>query len=345
MAVYPKGRQFQANFMVKGRRYRKEFPSQVEAEAWELEVRAAVKLGKALPDSTLPKSVGGVDAGTLGAVFRSADRLHWSRLNSGKNKSPICAGIFVRWAGPKMMPSEAFAQAKIDAFFEYLIVTRKCSNSTLNHYRSALSVLMRYAGLKEEPTLPWYKPGQGRKRFFTDDEEALILQTWSLWGLQRERDFFVFLLDTGARPWSEGASLPWTYVYDTHKVHFAETKNGLPRTLPLTSRAWQAIQGQSRDLPGPWHGLDVFAMNTLWDKTQQKFPQLSDAVIYSCRHTCASRLVQRGWDIRKVKEWMGHKAIVTTMGYAHLAPEHLIEGAEILEGKRAVMLTAIEGGR
>jgi len=36
-------------------------------------------------------------------------------------------------------------------------------------------------------------------------------------------------------------------------------------------------------------------------------------------------------DIFKVKNWMGHRNIQTTMKYAYLAPEGLLDGINILE--------------
>ena len=45
--------------------------------------------------------------------------------------------------------------------------------------------------------------------------------------------------------------------------------------------------------------------------------------LHLCRHTCASRLVQRGVPLLLVKDWLGHEDIQTTMIYAHLAPKAL----------------------
>ena len=52
---------------------------------------------------------------------------------------------------------------------------------------------------------------------------------------------------------------------------------------------------------------------------------------HALRHTCASRLVQRGVSLLVVKEWMGHKSIVTTQRYSHLAAQNLFDAARVLE--------------
>ncbi|MBO6631600.1 MAG: tyrosine-type recombinase/integrase, partial [Psychroserpens sp.] len=41
------------------------------------------------------------------------------------------------------------------------------------------------------------------------------------------------------------------------------------------------------------------------------------------RHTCASRLVQAGIDLRRVQTFLGHQTIQMTLRYAHLATDDL----------------------
>ncbi|MGB1611160.1 MAG: tyrosine-type recombinase/integrase, partial [Flavobacteriaceae bacterium] len=49
------------------------------------------------------------------------------------------------------------------------------------------------------------------------------------------------------------------------------------------------------------------------------------------RHTCASRLVQRGIDLRVIQEFLGHKSISTTIRYAKIAPKNLETARDVLE--------------
>lgn len=56
-----------------------------------------------------------------------------------------------------------------------------------------------------------------------------------------------------------------------------------------------------------------------------------DLVPHVLRHTCASRLVKGGIDIRRVQMWLGHQTLTMTMRYAHLATFDLDNCVAVLE--------------
>lgn len=82
MPTYAKGNKFITKFMVDGVRHTRMHNTQEEGEAWEMQARAALKLGKPIPDNT-QRRVGGKDSNTLAGVLRSAENLHWGQLRGG----------------------------------------------------------------------------------------------------------------------------------------------------------------------------------------------------------------------------------------------------------------------
>lgn len=320
MAVTAKGNSYQAAFMVAGERHRKQFPTKVEAEAWELQGRAALKLGKPVPDGG--RSAVGSDARTLAGVLRSAETLHWGRLK-GSSRTALNASIFVEWAGPKLAPTEAFTLTKVMAFVKYLIEERRVSNSTLNRYMSAISVLIRIAQVPR-PELPWFKAGKARVRFFSVEEEHAVITLLMQWDQHDWRDLFIFLCDTGLRPWAECTSAVWSQIGE-RKISVLG-KSGQWRDVPLTLRAQAVLKRRPRDQDGPFTGLAAKAASDLWARVTTIMPVLSDTVWYTCRHTFASRMVQEGVSISRVARLMDNSAKIVDEVYSHLAPDHL-EGA------------------
>lgn len=349
MAIRQRGNGWQADVQWKGRRERGQFDSEQLAHRWVAAALEAMKAGRPIPDpENFGKGVG--DKSTLDAVYKSARKLHWD-MKSGSGSSVKNARVFVEWAGANLSPAEVFTESRVAEYVEHLVDIRQVTNATINRHMAAISVLQRFAKINPPVALPRYDEGKGRIRFFSDDEEALIFQTWLLWGKRREVDLLTFLLDTGARPWSEATAFTWKQqgtgrgylAGNGARVTFDDTKNGIVRTLPLTRRAIEAVARQSTVNAGPFTDIDKFSMDRLWQRTRSHLPQLKDTVIYTARHTCASRLVIRGIDIRRVKDWMGHSSITTTMRYAHLAPDSLLDAVSVLEGGARLKLVANNG--
>lgn len=333
MAVRKRGDAWQADFSVSKKRYRRDFDTEAEALAWEREAIAAAKSGKPVPDPNTSR----VET-TMQDVLDSVVKLDWARKRGSKG-SIVNAQRFVNFVGPHVSPEYGFSQENMDAFFEDLI-ERNRSGSTLNRYCSAISKLQKRAlktrSLREGVELPWSKEGVSRLRYFSEEEEALVLQTLKLWSQERVRDFFIVLVDTGMRTWKECRDLAWRDIEERPHpiVNLWGTKNDDNRSVPLTARALEAINRHRSQQGGPFQALSKDDCRRLWDKMRATHPQLEDTVWYTARHTFASRLVQRGVDLYRVKTLMGHRTIKMTMRYAHLAPQNLIDAVGVLEPNR-----------
>jgi integrase len=317
MATYPKGNKFITKFMVDGKRHTKMHDTAAEGEAWELTARGALKLGKAIPEGE--KKIGGSDAGSLGNLLRETATLHWSK-GKDSSKCELNASTFVNWCGKDMGVVEAFSQENIDEFLQYLLNEREVEGSTVNRYKSAIRVMMERVKhkLPAVPTFPKFRENKGRFRFFSHEEELAILSLWTVWERYHESEFFQFLIDTGARTYTEGQVLKWD---DIHKdrVIFWDTKNGSFRAVPLSNRAQDIIASLRKrkgNQPGPFTELTKPHMRWLWERTRAQLPQVEDAVVYCTRHTYGSRMVMNGVPLSVLKKLMGHSDIKMTERYA-----------------------------
>lgn len=353
MTARQKGILWYADFMIDGERVRRfGFDSREAAEKWEDDqrfVRHAPTRRRNKPVSAVPVAspqpsptpVGAAGITTIVDLTRHVNRIRWGSQKSEAEHNNCLR--FVKWVGPLTPVAEALEQTKVYDYIEHLTDELNLSGSTINRRLSPISCLAKAAVplrlIEAKPDIPRQREGQGRIRWYTDEEEATILKTLALWGEHEERDLFIFLVDTGARL-SEAIKLRWEDMpKGDRSATFWDTKSGDSRTVPLTIRAREAIARRRAvgfSLAGPFAGINVNTLHTLWDRLRGHLDFLDEtAVIHTFRHTCASRLVQKGVDIMRVKMWMGHKAIQTTLRYAHLAPKHLDDVLRALEGQPA----------
>lgn len=208
------------------------------------------------------------------------------------------------------------------------------SNATINRKMAALSKLLRKAhkmgDIQSLPEFKRLKEKAGRIRFLEPEEEARLFAAISeksdLYG-----HFCVFLIDTGARL-GEGTGLRWQDIHG-ERVTFWLTKSGKSRSVPLTVRATEAIQCCEKKKRGPFASIVQAKFRAAWNEAKQEvgLGAEPDVVPHILRHTCASRLVQGGIDIRRVQTWLGHQTLQMTMRYAHLASGDLDICVPILE--------------
>jgi integrase len=108
-----------------------------------------------------------------------------------------------------------------------------------------------------------------------------------------------------------------------------KTKNGDQRSIPLTAKALTALRNRTGAYP--WSAFDEQTIRKEWDVVRQALGLGADWVFYLCRHTCATRLISKGINIKVVQNWMGHKDINMTLRYAKLVPSDLATARNALE--------------
>jgi integrase len=168
-----------------------------------------------------------------------------------------------------------------------------------------------------------------RARWLTLDEEKLLLEkainpVWL-------RSLLMVALHAGMRR-GEILDLRWQNV-DLSKrlIRVVRSKNGERRTIPMSSTLLNLFKDMTvRDISGRVFPISKSSVRHAFDQVVEK-AGLEDFRFHDLRHTFATRLVQNGVDLFKVKELLGHKTITMTMRYAHHYPESLRSSVEVLD--------------
>ena len=174
---------------------------------------------------------------------------------------------------------------------------------------------------------------KGRTRYLTPAEETRLLEALPV-GVKR--DAAMFLIDTGARV-NEALKLTWQDLAvhpGLDAVTFWRTKSKRARTVPLTARAKDCLmRAKAEGRPRPFPVL----YSAFWDSftAAKKRAGLDDGgetiVVHTLRHTCASRLVQRGASLFIVQTVLGHSSPAMTARYSHLNVDALRPAMALLE--------------
>lgn len=179
-------------------------------------------------------------------------------------------------------------------------------------------------------------PGEGRNvRLNHKDQQRLLteLQTHSnpmlAW-------IFQIAVETGMRQ-GEILNLK-TYQVDTERriVSLFDTKNGMPRTVPLTKLAVQvfkqALEYPMRPSdceliffgePGKDKKRSPYQFNKIWMDIKKSI-SLGELHFHDLRHEAVSRLVEAGLSDQEVASISGHKSMQMLRRYTHLRAEDLV---------------------
>ena len=321
-----------ADFMSDGQRYRKQFPTYEEAGAWEAELKKRIRL-----DMPYAEMLEGKGASMLLTELLDKTFLRFWENSANERKQLSNIRLLEEYFGASC-PIHTITTTKLDDFV-FSMERRGLSASTINSRLNTMSKAFKFAVdrsyLKGLPKFERKKTtGNGRIRFFTEEEETDILDALEADGRTEFAAFTRWMLDTGMRP-IEARFSPQTAVRQDPElgwlIDLRKTKNCYPRTIPLTKRAYEAFEYLS-DQPMPFARFTESYIRRNWDFVRECTNDTdSEYVFYLTRHTCASRLVQRRVPLQIVKEWMGHKTFEMTLRYAKLFPSNMLDGRNALE--------------
>ncbi|MEO1701578.1 MAG: site-specific integrase [Pseudomonadota bacterium] len=208
------------------------------------------------------------------------------------------------------------------------------SNATINRKLAAYFKLLRKAErdglIMKLPAYVRLPEKKGRIRFLSPQEEERLFSSMKARSEQCFR-LCEFLVDTGARV-GEALSLKHADISE-NSATFWITKSGRSRTVPLTKRANAALARYAANPVGPFSNVQYQKLRYHWGEVKKTCALDADKelVLHTLRHTCATRLVKAGIDLRRVQMFLGHQTIQMTLRYAHLATKDLDQCALALE--------------
>ena len=165
-------------------------------------------------------------------------------------------------------------------------------------------------------TLP--RVDNARERRVSDDEIAAICSTTR----SRELGALVRLAVETAMRRGELVDLRWKHVdLDKRTAHLPKTKNGFPRTVPLSSRAVETLRTLPRRVDDRVFGLHRGSVSEAFQRAVSR-AGLENLRFHDLRHEATSRLADR-LQAHELAKVTGHRDMRMVLRYYHPRAEDL----------------------
>jgi len=235
------------------------------------------------------------------------------------------------------LPVNKITRPLVNKMMDYHKEKLKNSNAVINQKMGYLRVVlseMEEDGFIEMIKMPKPRPTKNSKvHYLTKDMEDELL-SWLLDHDEKAFHIVQLLIDLGCRV-NELLNLEKRFVdMPNNQINFNDRKNDKAVAVPMTQRVIVIMQiyRMGKKPTDKLFDVDYSWLNAIWQRARKDlgYADKKFYTIHLCRHTCASRLVQRGVPILLVKDWLGHEDIENTMIYAHLAPKALHSVVNVL---------------
>ncbi|MCG8683423.1 MAG: site-specific integrase [Desulfobacterales bacterium] len=208
--------------------------------------------------------------------------------------------------------------------------------ATVNRHLAAVKTVLKqsfriWKAIDDVPYIQMEKEKGRRDRIVSYDEEERILG-WlmdertcsydirSYDSIRNKRtfyNFFVLLMDTGARPGELLRLRPHDFSRNTRKLHIAPGKTDEYRYVWLTDRAAECFQTQAKQKgSGVLFSFRIEVVSRYFNHIKNQLlindPSLTP---YCYRHTCATRMVEANVNPMVIQKQLGHRTLITTQRY------------------------------
>ena len=259
------------------------------------------------------------------------------RKNGTKSAANFLIGMKHNIKALGDLPVNKITRPLVNKMMDYHKEKLKNSNAVINQKMGYLRVVlseMEEDGYIEMIKMPKPRPTKNSKvHYLTEDMEEELLNYLSV---HSKKAFHIvsLLIDLGCRV-NELLNLEKRFVdFKNNQINFNDRKNDQAVAVPMTQRVlWiMNLYYYSVNDTDKLFDINYSELNAIWQRARKDlgYADKKFYTLHLCRHTCASRLVQRGVPILLVKDWLGHEDIENTMIYAHLAPKALHSVVEVL---------------
>lgn len=267
---------------------------------------------------------------TLTDLIRKASPVLWN--TSHKYKNSMLTNVM---DADDILGRPYLADITTDAIDFYTrTVAADLRPGSVNRKLTALHTLLKYAvdreWLVKMPKFTWMKDQAERIRWLSQEEEKQLLELLPKVDKNHGEEIAALceiLLHTGCRR-DEIRKLERSQI-DGDYLRLWKTKTKRPRSVPLTDRA--------KELVDKYVPFKVTAMQVhrAWAKVRKEMGLADDRdfVLHTLRHTTATRLLDTTNNIVVVQKMLGHSKIATTLRYAHLADDGLLDSIRLTAKK------------
>lgn len=321
-----RGSRWQADAIIEGKRQRKSFATEAQANAW------SSRYSQERPRAPVMEE-------TLTSLAKALEVDLWGRGDNAVRARKVIEEAVGILGDLEVRDFKAIHVQKLTGAY----LKAGLSDATVNRKFAVLSKLCRRAVdtdlVDRMPKFQRRKEPKGRDRFLTSHEEERLFADIAKISAA-SHDLVVFLVDTGARL-GEALSLQWYQVnFETTAITFDKTKADVTRTVGMPTRV-KVLMEARRDLDSPFADVNRYTFRDHWNRAKVTAGFKDDPLIvpHILRHTCASRIVQDGHSLKLAQLQLGHKNASMTERYSHLAPDALLQVLATLEkrGKAGVV--------
>lgn len=139
---------------------------------------------------------------------------------------------------------------------------------------------------------------------------------------QAVRPVIELAVHTGLRR-SEILGLEWRHInWSERTAHVPLSKNGHPRTIPLTELALAILKDLRGSGDGMVFGMSANALRLAWERTKRR-AGIAGLRFHDLRHEAISRFAEMGLNLPELQLISGHKDVRMLLRYTHIQPTSL----------------------